>query len=92
MGKDKQGKPRFPKRVAGVKVPKKLRKTANRALQLADNPLAREAASAALVAGVTRLLASIEVTLNESPAAKGPKRATAGVPRGKRGSSADGEK
>ena len=32
-------KVKVPKKVAGVKIPKKVRKTAKKALQLADNPI-----------------------------------------------------
>lgn len=60
MGKDKKGKTKIPKRVAGVKVPKELRKKANRALELADNPVVREAAAAALAAGAARLIATLD--------------------------------
>ena len=41
-------KVKIPKRVAGVKIPKKVRKRANKALKLADSPIVREAAVAAL--------------------------------------------
>ena len=46
-------KVKVPKKVAGVKIPKKVRKKANRALKIADSPVAREVAAAALgAAGV----------------------------------------
>lgn len=49
-------KVKVPKKVAGVKIPKKVRKTAKKALQLADNPIAREAAVAALgAAGIGKV-------------------------------------
>lgn len=51
--KDKTAK--LPKKVGGVKVPKQLRKTARTAIELAQNPLAREIVSAAVVAGVAAL-------------------------------------
>lgn len=48
-------KVKIPKKVAGVKVPKKVRKRANKALKIADSPVAREVAVAALGAvGGTR--------------------------------------
>lgn len=48
-------KVKIPKKVAGVKVPKKVRKRANKALKIADSPVAREVAVAALgAAGVTK--------------------------------------
>ncbi len=51
----KDGKLKVPKRVAGVKVPKKVRKTANKALKFADNPLAMELAAAALAAAAASM-------------------------------------
>jgi len=51
----KDSKPKLPKKVGGVKLPKDLRKTAKSAVKLAQNPLAREVVSAALVAGATAL-------------------------------------
>ena len=39
---------KVPKRVAGVKVPKKVRKQAKKALKAADNPMVREFAAAAI--------------------------------------------
>jgi hypothetical protein len=53
MPKDKT--PKFPKEVGGVKVPKKLRKSAGIVAELAQNPLAREVLSAVLVAGAAAL-------------------------------------
>jgi hypothetical protein len=53
MAKDKKRK--VPKRIAGVKVPKNLRKTANQALELAENPAARQLAIAALTAAAAAL-------------------------------------
>lgn len=47
----KSGK-KFPKKIAGVKVPKELRKTGKRLSRLAEEPLAREIALAALAAGL----------------------------------------
>jgi hypothetical protein len=47
--------PKMPKKVAGVKVPKDLRKSAKSALKLAQNPIAQEVISAALVAGAAAL-------------------------------------
>lgn len=56
MAKDKKPKAmKVPKRVAGIKVPKKVRKTANKALALAENPQARELAVAALTAAAAAL-------------------------------------
>jgi hypothetical protein len=47
--------PKLPKKVGGVKLPKQLRKSAGAMAELAQNPVAREVVSAALVAGVTAL-------------------------------------
>jgi len=47
--------PKLPKKVGGVKVPKQLRKTAKSALEIAQNPIARELVSAAVVAGAAAL-------------------------------------
>ena len=47
--------PKLPKKVGGVKVPKQLRKTARTAIEIAQNPLAREIVSAAVVASAAAL-------------------------------------
>lgn len=47
--------PKLPKKVGGVKVPKQLRKSAKAAIEIAQNPLAREIVSAAVVAGAAAL-------------------------------------
>lgn len=47
--------PKLPKKVGGVKVPKQLRKTAKSALEIAQNPIARELVSAAMAAGAAAL-------------------------------------
>jgi hypothetical protein len=46
----KDKKMKVPKRIAGVKVPKKLRKPVNKALAIAENPATRDLAVAALTA------------------------------------------
>ena len=51
--KDKATK--LPKKVGGVKLPKQLRKSAGVVADFAQNPIAREVVSAALVAGATAL-------------------------------------
>ncbi|WP_442678565.1 hypothetical protein ACSBM8_13695 [Sphingomonas sp. ASY06-1R] len=52
----KKGKAaRLPKKVGGVKLPKQLRKSAGVVAELAQNPIAREVVSAALVAGAGAL-------------------------------------
>ncbi|HEX8641062.1 MAG TPA: hypothetical protein VF704_07875 [Allosphingosinicella sp.] len=45
---------KVPKRVAGVKIPKKVRKKANRAIRLAGNPVVREVAAAAVGAAAAK--------------------------------------
>lgn len=58
MAKDKKAKSlKVPKRIAGVKVPKEIRKPVNKALKLADDPQARRLAIAALTAAATALTA-----------------------------------
>ena len=51
----KKDKSKLPKKVGGVKLPKDLRRTATSAFKLAQNPIAREVMSAALVAGAAAL-------------------------------------
>jgi hypothetical protein len=53
VAKDKKMK--VPKRIAGVKVPKKLRKPVNKALAIAENPATRDLAVAALTAAAAAL-------------------------------------
>jgi len=56
MAKDR--KPlKVPKRIAGVKVPKEIRKPVNKALKMADNPQARDLAVAGLTAAAAALTA-----------------------------------
>ena len=52
MGKKKKDKNKLPKRIAGVKVPKELRKGRTDLAKLASDPLVREIALAALAAGL----------------------------------------
>lgn len=92
MSKDKRGRTRLPKRIAGVKIPKKLRKKANLAIALADNPLVRDTLAVALVAGAERLLASWQDAVRDDrPATKSPKRKTNGARRPRPAFSADRE-
>ena len=51
----KDGKAKLPKKVGGVKLPKQLRKSAGVMAEIAQNPVARDVVSAALVAGATAL-------------------------------------
>ena len=59
MAKDKK-KLKVPKRIAGVKVPKEIRKPVNKALKLADDPQARGLAIAALTAAAGALTAKTD--------------------------------
>ncbi len=58
MAKDKKLK--VPKEVAGIKVPKKLRKTANKAIAMAENPAIRGLALAGLAAAATAIAENAE--------------------------------
>jgi len=51
----KEKKLKVPKRIAGVKVPKKIRKPVNQALAMAEDPAARGLAIAALTAAAAAL-------------------------------------
>lgn len=55
MGKKKDRQVKLPKQVAGVKVPKKLRKIGGKALELAQQPVVSEIAAAALLAAAKAL-------------------------------------
>ena len=60
-------KVKIPKRVAGVKIPKKVRKKANKAIRMADSPLTRQIAAAA--DGIRRFLEGFEEGLRDAAAA-----------------------
>src|SRR5918992_3320409 len=47
-------KMKIPKRVAGVKIPKKVRKKAKKAIRLAESPVAREVAAAVVGAAAAK--------------------------------------
>jgi len=68
----KDKKPKVPKKVGGVKLPKDLRKTAKSALKIAESPIAREVISAALVAGASALTKRQA----QKPAPEGKSKAT----------------
>lgn len=55
MARDKAGKIKVPKQVAGVKLPKKLRKAGKKALKIAEQPVVGEAVAAALLAAAAAL-------------------------------------
>jgi hypothetical protein len=55
MGKDGKKKAKIPKQVAGIKVPKKLRKAGNRAVKLAQDPIVGEVVAAALLSAAAAL-------------------------------------
>ena len=55
MAKDGKKKNKVPKQVAGIKVPKKLRKAGNRAVKLARDPVVSEVVAAALLSAAAAL-------------------------------------
>lgn len=55
MGKAKKAKTKIPKEVAGVKVPKKLRKIGKKAIEIAQQPMVSEIAAAALLGAAAAL-------------------------------------
>lgn len=67
----KEKKPKLPKKVGGVKLPKELRKSASVVAEIAQNPIAREIVSAALVAGAAALTKRKAKDANASSAATG---------------------
>lgn len=71
----KKDKAKLPKKVGGVKVPKQLRKTARTAIELAQNPLAREIVSAAVVAGVAALAKGRTGKMGKAASAAAPEAA-----------------
>jgi hypothetical protein len=66
-GEKKAKKAKLPKEVAGVKVPKGLRKAGKAALKIAEKPIVGEAVAAALLGAAA--------ALREPPAAKGGAKA-----------------
>ncbi len=65
-------KVKIPKRVVGVKIPKKVRKRARKAIKMAESPLVREAAVAALgAAGIGKVAKD---AANGNGRSKGPRR------------------
>jgi hypothetical protein len=55
MAKDGKKKAKIPKQVAGIKVPKKLRKAGNKAVKLAQDPIVGEVVAAALLSAAAAL-------------------------------------
>ena len=55
MAKDGKKKAKIPKQVAGIKVPKKLRKAGNKAVKLAQDPVVGEVVAAALLSAAAAL-------------------------------------
>ena len=68
-GKKSKDKVKIPKRIAGVKVAKAVRKAGNRAIKLAEQPAVSETVAAALLAAAA--------ALRDPPAAKRAARAAA---------------
>jgi hypothetical protein len=64
-------KVKIPKRIAGVKVPKKLRKQAKTLLKLSASPLARDLALAGLGIAAQRMLDGAAATRPDARPAKG---------------------
>ena len=64
--------PKLPKKVGGVKLPKQLRKSASVVADIAQNPIAREVVSAALVAGAAALAKRKITDKNAASEAKKP--------------------
>jgi hypothetical protein len=64
--------PKLPKKVGGVKLPKQLRKSASVVADIAQNPIAREVVSAALVAGAAALAKRKITDKNAAAGAKKP--------------------
>jgi hypothetical protein len=64
--------PKLPKKVGGVKLPKQLRKSAGVVADIAQNPIAREVVSAALVAGAAALAKRKITDKNAASEAKKP--------------------
>jgi hypothetical protein len=67
----KDKKPKLPKKVGGVKLPKELRKSASVVAEIAQNPIARDVVSAALVAGAAALTKRRAKDASASSAATG---------------------
>ncbi len=80
-------KVKIPKQVAGVKVPKKLRKKAKKAVKMADNPAVREMAVAALGAAALKIAEKIEAGQAAKSAGNKAKREAVAV-SGKAGDAA----
>ena len=55
MSKGAKKKAKIPKQVAGIKVPKKLRKVGNKAVKLAQDPVVGEVVAAALLSAAAAL-------------------------------------
>lgn len=85
MAKKKKAKLKIPKEIAGVKVPKELRKKAKVAIALAESPVARELLAAGLTA-VAAALAAKEASPDASSGGKAeaPRADAAKPPSGRR--------
>lgn len=64
-----KSKLKVPKKVAGVKVPKKLRKRAKRAIELAENPAVRELALAGIAAAAAAIVEKAQTRKTAKPPA-----------------------
>lgn len=73
----KEKKLKVPKEVAGIKVPKNLRKKAKQAIALAENPAVRDLALAGLAAAATAIAESAEARRLAEAGARKAKKAAA---------------
>ena len=77
-GKDGKQKLKVPKKIAGVKVPKEVRKAADPVLRALDNPLVADIAAAALVAAAGALTERRKPGRSKGAAADNPGAASSG--------------
>jgi hypothetical protein len=71
MAKDGKKKSKIPKQIAGIKVPKKLRKAGNKAVKLAKDPVVGEVVAAALLSAAAALREGAADSGKATPAAAG---------------------
>ena len=69
MAKSKKSKLKIPKEIAGVKIPKELRKKAKVAIAFAESPMARELLAAGLTAAAAALAKAGDSDRKLAPAA-----------------------
>ena len=86
MAKDEKKKNKIPKQIAGIKLPKKLRKAGNKAVKLAQDPVVGEMVAAALLSAAAALREGAAPTGSGASA-----RADDGADGGNRQASARGD-